>query len=1794
MSNTLGSLVIELGASVASLQSDFARAQALTDKAVGDLNLKINSIGSGANFSGVSSKVQGLTGDFASLRNTIAGLVGLDISIGGLEKLAGLADDYQNVSNRIRSTVSDSQQLVAIQQQLFEVAQQTGTELDATAKMYQRLEQVIEGTGKSQLEAQAEAIALTKTLNQEIVVSGVSSAEASRAIMDLVHGLAGGELQARQFNQIIRQFPDLAKQLADGLGVTSQQLEKMVHAGLPAEQVLKALAVQSAAIETRFNALPVTFARAWTQLSNAVEKYVGEAAQGSVISEALKNSIIGIANHINIAATGAEAVGVAIAAWLGGRTLQGLNGMVSALGDMVTAQGAYKTAAILSAEADIANAAAIKTAAAATIAKADATNDLRIVELAELQAKQESLIAEQALLEAQSRAMPIQFNMIAGEERLIAVRTELTGTTARLVDLENAMAASQARATLAEQAEAAATVELAAAKTALAGAQAEATAATGLLARAGSGLLAAVGGLPTLLLAAGAGVLYLASRESELSKEADALNKITNDLTRAHAQLTPALAQTAEAAYKEAQANLQQAQASLVASEATTRLSIETRGLANFNSNNSAHAKAAADVTRLTAAINELTGAYIKAKLAAAGKSLWESMFPDLRSALAQIDALTEGVDKQTAHFQQIAATYGKGNAALVEYQKSQELTKLSLGQSAEAIVTIKKALDEKYAADIAAARSADAVTAATKEQHKELTAQEHALKAYQSDLGKLTDLEEQLASGMAGPYLSALRTYQKEIDLTAKTWADAKEAGTATDELINRLSDDQERAREHWQRANEQIKAQHDQFASLNEQLKLQETLLHTAPQYQAAVTAGMQAYNAALKAGVDLYGEAIPEGKEIKEVLDAQLPTYVQLKQRVDEMSVAVKNNNEITKQWQQIAVSGFDSVGNSIAQFATGGIKTWHDFGQSLVGDAKQFIAAIIQQFLKLTVFNGIINSLFGLSGSSAMPTGLGNGMLGSIFGGGGGMAGASAGGSSPMASGLFSPSSWSSAGQNMFGGFQSAMEGAGNLWSKATGAYTYSSPIMTGPSASLAGEGASGAFAGATAGGAASYVPTYGGYGSALGQGLGIAGGVVAGYNEFKTAGGGAAGIAGGVAYGVGTYFAGAAVTAGLGAAAAGGLSAGMAAGMAAIPVVGWIALAAMAINMISGGKLFGTAATKFVSGASTETITATGADIDTKATYKGQRALFGGSYTKTKDIPVSAEAEKAADDFFAALKKGQTEFVSFFGDTLKDQVDIVGGTFVTTFDKHGKATGTSDTVLGVTRKETDQQFAERLQADSYLAVLDKMGIGASAFVAGLQDDADKLFAGVQDLASVAQNAFTNLGKGFRFMALGADETLPEVMKFVIGLNQGGETLSQTYQRLMQAQQQYDQFVAQFKPASTYVDPFEASLSNLYHQMLSAEEQANALAIASGADGASLTDLANISKSFAGQMAQAVIQLEASAQQLAFSLGLTLMGSLDQINGEIARLTGGNAAATSSINNFGNAITETAQKADAALNLMLGNLSPLNDQQKLQLALQGLRAGTVSADQVLGIGRSLYASSQAYTDLFNQVMPYAGQQAAGGGSSYSGGSTSTDHTQILSQADQDKLNALMKERDSLLAAQTLQQYQTLARQIEEIAQAKGESFEEVIKEMGIDQAALEKGLGIKSDADFAAYMSQMQKQLDSAGENTTSIVTAINSGTQQLVLAITGKLPVNPHDISALATTTTSTTTDGTKVGARAVSNPGATQPGMKAGRTTTDEDVKANADAVGNALAKYLGPIVAQALSDQPRSRRALV
>lgn len=278
--------------------------------------------------------------------------------------------------------------------------------------------------------------------------------------------------------------------------------------------------------------------------------------------------------------------------------------------------------------------------------------------------------------------------------------------------------------------------------------------------------------------------------------------------------------------------------------------------------------------------------------------------------------------------------------------------------------------------------------------------------------------------------------------------------------------------------------------------------------------------------------------------------------------------------------------------------------------------------------------------------------------------------------------------------------------------------------------------------------------------------------------------------------------------------------------------------------------------------------------------------------------------------------------------------------------------------------------------------------------------------------------------------------------------------------------------------------------------------NDLARAAGLAGASEQDLANIHSVAAKRIAALIEGLKTQARDLAVELGyITQADTLDSLNAQIAELQSSSEYAAEGI---GEAVDSIRQQMD----LLLGDLSPYNDQKKLELALEGLRAGTVDPQQVLEIGRRLYASTSAYTDLFNQVMGMANFGAqTGGTNSASAGET----------GDGRSLAELIRLRDEMLEVQRPELADQLARRIAELSVATGEDFAEIAEGMGWTLDRLADDLSL-SDQQLQDYLAQLAEQFESQDwiEVADLITAAIDSSRDAIVSAITGVPPSDAID------------------------------------------------------------------------------
>ena len=251
----------------------------------------------------------------AAQRNLLA-FLGVQQGLAGAKELAALADGYRNLQGRIGLVVGEGEQLADTMAKVSQVALKTYSDLTETGNLVARVTRVGKEAGLAVQEATAQALALTKTVNQSIQLGGASADASKAAITQLIQGLQSGVLRGDEFNSVMEQAPRLAQALADGLGVTTGELRKMAEAGtLTSATIVAALQRQSDAVEAEFSKLPVTVDRAMQNLRTSFTQYVAQQDEAHGITGKTAEAIGLLARNLDTVADAMLHAGQTFGAW---------------------------------------------------------------------------------------------------------------------------------------------------------------------------------------------------------------------------------------------------------------------------------------------------------------------------------------------------------------------------------------------------------------------------------------------------------------------------------------------------------------------------------------------------------------------------------------------------------------------------------------------------------------------------------------------------------------------------------------------------------------------------------------------------------------------------------------------------------------------------------------------------------------------------------------------------------------------------------------------------------------------------------------------------------------------------------------------------------------------------------------------------------------------------------------------------------------------------------------------------------------------------------------------------------------------------------------------------------------------------------------------------------------------------------------------------------------------------------------------------------------------------------------
>jgi ribosome-binding protein aMBF1 (putative translation factor) len=471
-----------------------------------------------------------------------------------------------------------------------------------------------------------------------------------------------------------------------------------------------------------------------------------------------------------------------------------------------------------------------------------------------------------------------------------------------------------------------------------------------------------------------------------------------------------------------------------------------------------------------------------------------------------------------------------------------------------------------------------------------------------------------------------------------------------------------------------------------------------------------------------------------------------------------------------------------------------------------------------------------------------------------------------------------------------------------------------------------------------------------------------------------------------------------------------------------------------------------------------------------------------------------------------------------GGTLSDTVDeveklqVTGETMVQTYGRlQAETQGFQQTLdlTGVSIGKTGAAFVEF--ADDVVTAAGGLDKAQALWTAFLQDfyspqeiakqqidtAKPKVSKELTDLGLDPGISLTDFRKAYEAaLPMLTPEQLVQWEQAGVDLAQFTDAVTQFNTAVDQSKQKYADAVNSLDLELGNVSQLSVTIAGIRQWSKDASAQLNDLAKSAGKASASESDLTKVQEVAAQRIADAIAQLNSSSADLAAKLGYT--DTLDSLNAQIAALQSGAGSAADGISSA----VDNISSANDKLNLQIGDLSPYSDNKKLDLALQGLKAGTVSSDEVLQIGRRLYASGDDYNKLFEQVLALTGNAAGAGsgGNNYAGVSSNSG-----------QLDELLAKRDALEATQRKQDAQQLAQNIADMAEAEGESVEQVATEIGggINLNDLAKDLGIPQEQ-ISTYLQSLEKQ-DVAGavdSGTDNVAAAVKQSADRIVDAING--------------------------------------------------------------------------------------
>lgn len=300
MTEEVGGIVYEVGMDVEGLKKgtqrardEFGRFVKSGTSATDTLNGVDNAAKkTGKTFGGLSGSVSGLKTQMTAL----AGAISVSLIIEWGKRFLEVADNMTQLQARIARLSTDAKTANETFSTLANIASTTGASLSDTTKLWETLTSSLKEAGATN----AQVLNLTDTLQKIGRIGGSSTEEMANALRQFGQSIASGTIRAEEFNSILEQMPELARQIAAGLGISMGELRaRMLDGKLTAEDALNAIQDRTSVVNAEFEKLPRTMDQAVGSLEVSFSKLVVAVNDATGASKTAVEIIDQLAKYID-------------------------------------------------------------------------------------------------------------------------------------------------------------------------------------------------------------------------------------------------------------------------------------------------------------------------------------------------------------------------------------------------------------------------------------------------------------------------------------------------------------------------------------------------------------------------------------------------------------------------------------------------------------------------------------------------------------------------------------------------------------------------------------------------------------------------------------------------------------------------------------------------------------------------------------------------------------------------------------------------------------------------------------------------------------------------------------------------------------------------------------------------------------------------------------------------------------------------------------------------------------------------------------------------------------------------------------------------------------------------------------------------------------------------------------------------------------------------------------------------------------------------------------------------------